>query len=136
MKKSKKKKVSNLKFLKVKTGTVKDFFADIKNVLRSADKKESIKKHFSTLTFVDPGEMLHFLSATKIKLINSIRNHPDSITNIAKATHRKVSAVRRDIREMESVGIVNIHEEPNPSGHGLHKVVELAAPTLKLEAII
>lgn len=137
MKKLKSKKATSsksLKVLKVKTGTVKDFFASSRKIMRAADKGESIKKQSATLTFVDPSEMLRFLSATKLKLISNIRHHPDSISNIAKAMHRKVAAVRRDIREMESVGIVKIHEEPNPAGHGLHKIVELAAPALKLEA--
>lgn len=137
MKKLKSKNVikpKSVEVLKVKTGTIKDFFANTRKIMRAADRGESIKRQCATLTFVDPSEMLHFLSAAKLKLISSIRSHPDSITNIAKATHRNVAAVRRDIREMESVGMVKIHEEPNPAGHGLHKVVELAAPALKLEA--
>lgn len=69
-------------------------------------------------------------------IINTIRNHPASISNIAKATHRKVEAIRRDVREMESVGIVKTYTEINATGHGRHKVVKLAAPTLKLEAFI
>lgn len=127
-------KSKSAKVLIVRTGTVKDFFAGIRKDMRAADKRQSIKRRPATLTFVDPSEMLHFLSAAKLKLISSIRNHPDSITNLAKATHRKVAAVRRDIREMESVGIVKIHEQRNPAGHGLHRIVELSAPALKLEA--
>lgn len=125
-----------LKVLTVKTGSVKDFFASARDVMRAADKKVSIKKRGATLIFEDPTEMLHFLSASKIKLINVIRKHPDSISNIAKATHRKVEAIRRDIREMENVGIVKTHSKTNPTGHGRHKIVELSAPTLKLEAFI
>lgn len=141
MKKLKSKKAVNVKrkslnILTVKTGSIKDFFASARNVMRAADKNEFIKKRCATLTFVDPTEMLHFLSASKIKLINIIRNHPNSISNIAKATHRKVEAIRRDIREMESVGIVKTHTEINSTGHGRHKIVELAAPTLKFEAFI
>ncbi|HSW71632.1 MAG TPA: MarR family transcriptional regulator [Gammaproteobacteria bacterium] len=134
MKKSKSKRTANI--LKVKTGSVKEFFSGAREIMRAADRGEIIKKRCATLTFVDPTEMLHFLSAAKIKLIASIRKHPDSITNIAKAIHRTRSAVKRDIHEMESVGIVKTHEEVNPAGHGRHKIVELVAPTLKLEAYI
>src|SRR5437660_372476 len=104
MKKSKKTKSvkRSVKIMKVKTGSVKDFFASTREVMRAADKGDPIKKRCAILTFVDPNEMLHFLSASKIQLIASIRKHPDSITNIAKATHRTPSAVRRDIYEMES----------------------------------
>lgn len=138
MKKSKNKKNKKLsiKILKVKTGSVKEFFASARDAMRTADKGKPIKKRCATLTFVDPTEMLHFLSAAKIKLINNIRQHPDSVTNIAKAMKRNPSAVRRDIHEMENVGIVKTYEETNPQGHGKHKIVELVAPTLKLEAYI
>jgi len=138
MKKSKNKSVKKktIKVLRVKTGSVKDFFASAREVMRAGDRGESIKRRCATLTFVDPSEMLHFLSAAKIRLIANIRKHPDSITNIAKAMKRTLSAVRRDIHEMESVGIVKMHDEVNPRGHGRHKIVELVAPSLKLEAYI
>ncbi len=134
MRKSKTKK--SFKLVKVKIGSVKDFFDSAKKTMRAADQGKSLPKRCAILTFVDPSEMLHFLSASKIKLINNIRKHPDSITNIAKAINRPRSAVRRDIHEMESVGIVKTHEETNPTGHGKHKIVELVASTLKLEAYI
>jgi predicted transcriptional regulator len=103
--------------------------------MRSADKGEPIKRRAATLTFVDPTEMLHFLSAAKIKLINSIRAHPDTITNIAKGIKRNRASVYRDINELVKFGLVETHEEINP-GHGRHKVVKLIAPLLKLEAYI
>jgi predicted transcriptional regulator len=62
----------------------------------------------------DPVEMLHFLSAAKIKLIKSIRNHPDTVTNIAKVIKRDRSSVNRDILELKKFGLVKIHEEVNP----------------------
>lgn len=125
----------NIKFIKVKTGTVEDFFATVKNVMRSADEHKLINPTCATLTFVEPTEMLHFLSAAKIKLINSIRNHPDTVTNIAKVIKRDRSSVNRDILELKKFGLVKIHEEINP-GHGKHKIVELISSHLKLEAII
>jgi predicted transcriptional regulator len=122
------------KSITVKTGTVDEFMAHVKNVMHAADKGEPIKPSY-TLTFTDPKEMLHFLSDKKIELINLIRNHPDSITNIAHAIKRNRAAVYRDIREMKKFGLVQIHEEINV-GHGRHKIVELVADRLKLEAYI
>lgn len=121
--------------VRVKTGTVEEFFSDVKSIMRSLDKGESIKKRAATLTFVDPTEMLHFLSVAKLKLINSIRKHPDTITNIAKEINRNRASVYRDINELEKFGLVKTHDEINP-GHGRHKIVELVAPRLKLEAYI
>lgn len=125
----------NLKFVKVKTGTVEDFFSTVKTAMRSADEHRLVKPSCSTLTFAEPTEMLHFLSAAKIKLIKVIRNHPGTITNIAKVIRRDRSSVNRDILELKKFGLVSIHEEINP-GHGKHKIVELISSHLKLEAII
>ena len=79
--------------------------------------------------------MLHFLSETKISLIKTIRRHPDSITNIAKAIKRNRAAVYRDIHELENYGFVKTSEEINP-GHGRHKIVTVVASELRLEARI
>lgn len=133
--KSKLKSKSSLKLIRVKTGTLEDFFSGVKDAMRAIDRNEPIKKRAATLTFVDPSEMLHFLSAAKIKLIHSIRKHPGTITNIAKLTKRNRASVYRDINELEKFGLVKTHEEINP-GHGRHKIVELVAPRLKLEAYI
>lgn len=130
--KSKKAKSS---LLKVKPGSVEEFFSTVGSVMRLADKGEAIKARIRTLSFEDPTEMLYFLSSVKLKLIHRIRQQPDSITNLAKDTHRKISAVTRDINELEKVGIVRIHSVINP-GHGRHKIVELTAKKLKLEASI
>lgn len=126
---------SSLKFVRVKTGTIEDFFSNVKDIMRAADKSESIKERAATLTFVDPTEMLHFLSEAKIKLIKSIRKRPNTINNIAKSIKRNRASVYRDINELEKFGLVKTHEEINP-GHGRHKIVELVAPMLKLEAYI
>lgn len=124
-----------LKLVRVRTGTVEGFFTTVKDVMRTADRGEPIKQNYATLTFADPAEMMHFLSISKIKLINIIRNHPDTITNIAKVSRRNRASVYRDISELEKFGLVKTHEEINP-GHGRHKIVELVASKLKLEAYI
>lgn len=124
-----------INLVRVRTGTVEGFFSTVKDVMRTADRGEPIKQNYATLTFVDPAEMLHFLSISKIKLINIIRNHPDTITNIAKVSRRNRASVYRDISELEKFGLVKTHEEINP-GHGRHKIVEVVASKLKLEAYI
>lgn len=126
--------MNKLKSIIVKTGTANEFMARVKRIMRAADKRGAIQPSY-TLSFEEPAEMLHFLSETKIKLINAIRKHPDSITNIAKAIKRNRTAVYRDIHEMELFGLVKTHEEINP-GHGRHKIVRAAASAFKLEAYI
>jgi predicted transcriptional regulator len=69
--KAKKQAKTKLSTIKVKSGTVDEFFANVKDIMRSADKGESIKKRCAVLTFADPSDMLHFLSASKIQLIKN-----------------------------------------------------------------
>lgn len=126
--------MSKPKSITVKTGTAMEFMDNVKKIMRTADKGEPIQSS-CTLIFEEPLEMLHFLSEAKIKLIHTIRNQPDSVTNIAKATHRNRAAVYRDITEMERFGLVKTHDEINP-GHGRHKIVEVVAAKLRLEAHI
>lgn len=120
--------------LTIKTGTVDEFFTKVKSIMRAADKGEAIKPEH-TVVFENPVELLHMLSNAKIKLINIIRKHPDSISNIAKAIKRNRAAVYRDIQELEKFGLVKTLEEVNP-GHGRHKIVKVAADRLRLEAYI
>lgn len=134
MKNTKPRKIKS-SLLKVKPGSIEEFFSTVGSVMRSADKGEPIKPRIRTLTFEDPLEMLRFLSTVKLNLINRIRQQPDSITNLAKDTHRKISAVTRDVNELEKVGIVQTYSAINP-GHGRHKIVELTATRLMLEAFI
>ncbi len=122
------------KNITIKSGSVNDYLQNIKHIMRSADKSETIKPS-QTLTFEEPSEMLHFLSETKINLIRTIQKHADSITNIAKAIKRNRASVYRDINELEKFGLVEIHEEINP-GHGRHKIVMSLASKFKLEAYI
>lgn len=124
----------NKPLLKIKTGAAEELITSVKKAMRAADQKKRIPQS-RTLIFEDPLDMINFLTVTKIKLINNIRKHPDCITNIAKSLHRNRAAVYRDIHELEKFGLVKIHEEINP-GHGRHKIVELIAPALKLEAYL
>lgn len=128
-------KKNEKKLLKLKTGSVDEYFSKVRAVMRLADKGKVLESGVKTLTFEDPLEMLHFLTRVKILLINRIRKQPDSIKNLAKDTHRKISAVARDVNELEKVGIVKTHSVINP-GHGRHKIVELTAKELRLEASI
>jgi hypothetical protein len=77
-------KKPDIKFVKIKTGTVESFFSTVKDIMQSADESKTVESHCATLTFADPAEMLHFLSATKIKLINNNSRSSDKAKNIRK----------------------------------------------------
>jgi len=119
----------------IKTGTTQEFFDNVRKVMRKLDEGKSIELSAHTITFEDPTDMLHFLNQAKLNLINVIRDHPDSITNIAKKANRSRESVSRDIKEMAKYGLVKIINSVNP-GHGRQKIIEFAANQVKLEAII
>ncbi len=118
----------------VKTATTKDFFDKVRGIMKNLDEGKPVAPSH-TITFEDPSEMLHFLNDAKIKLINVIREQPDSISNIAKRAHRSRESVSRDIREMDKYGLLKISNVVNP-GHGRQKFIELIANRFKLEASI
>jgi|GEM_PF-3312287 len=86
--------MKKLKRVLIKTGSIDQFFDNLKNTMRAADKGRRLKRSYK-FTFEDPLEMLQFLSETKINLIKIIRRRPDSITNIAKAIRRNRAAVQK-----------------------------------------
>ena len=51
---------SFIKLVKVKVGTVDEFFSNVKDIMRAADRCEPIKPRCATLTFTEPSEMLQF----------------------------------------------------------------------------
>lgn len=118
--------------IQVKTGSTKEFFSSVKGTMRALDAGLPISER-KTIIFEDPIELAQLFKPNNIKIIERIRIHPDSITNIAKGLRRERSAVYRDIHELERFGLVKTHEEINP-GHGRRKVVELTSTSFKFEA--
>lgn len=118
----------------VKTGRAEDFLARVKHVMRAADQGKALPASH-TVIFEDPSEMLQFLSAARLRLIQCIRQGPGSIAELAKVTRRNRTAVSRDLRVLKQFGLVRTHQTTNP-GHGRQTRVELTAPSLKLEACI
>lgn len=107
----------------VTTGTIKDFFDRGKNISRSLDAKNKINTRKRIISFEDPKDLLRFISDKKMTLMKLIREQPDSVTALAKFLKRERSSVDRDIRILESYGLVKTHYENNP-GHGKYKIVE------------
>jgi len=51
---------SSIKLVKVKVGTVEEFFSNAKDIMRAADRGEPIKPRCATLTVTESSEMLQF----------------------------------------------------------------------------
>ena len=53
------------------------------------------------ISFEDPDEMLRLLSAARMALLKSIKEQPDSITELSGCLHRDRSAVKWNVEALE-----------------------------------
>lgn len=78
------------------------------------------------VTFEDPVEMSRSLSAERMRVIQTVQKHhaaKPTISSLAVLLKRDRKAVSRDVKVLESCGLLKIREQLNP-GHGDMKVVE------------
>jgi predicted transcriptional regulator len=86
-----------------------------------------------TITFDNPLEMLEVLTAERIRLCETARRKPFSITALAAELKRDPKSVRRDVLKLEAAGVLRTHEQANP-GHGRVRIVEPTAHRFELIA--
>ncbi len=86
-----------------------------------------------TITFDNPLEMLEVLTAERIRLCETARQKPYSITALAAELKRDPKSVRRDVLKLEAAGVIRLQERINP-GHGRVRIVEPAAKRFELIA--
>jgi predicted transcriptional regulator len=86
-----------------------------------------------TITFDNPLEMLEVLTAERIRLCETARQQPYSITALAAELKRDPKSVRRDVLKLEAAGVIRLQEQINP-GHGRVRIVEPAAKRFELIA--
>jgi predicted transcriptional regulator len=86
-----------------------------------------------TITFDNPLEMLEVLTAERIRLCETARRQPFSITALAAELKRDPKSVRRDVLKLEAAGVLRTLEQPNP-GHGRVRIVEPTAHRFELIA--
>lgn len=116
----------------IKTGTEEDFFARGRHLAKLADQGEIIAEN-RIISFEDPADVMKLITTTRLALFRTIKEAPGSITDIAARLHRDRSAVKRDLDELEQVGLITIEEKVLP-GHGRMKEVRAAAPRFQLIA--
>ena len=118
--------------LTIKTGTEEDFFARGRRLAKAADRGESIPAE-RIISFEDPADVMKLITVTRLALFRAVKEAPGSITDIATRLHRDRSAVKRDLDELEQVGLVTIVEKILP-GHGRMKEVRATATRFQLMA--
>ena len=121
----------------VGTGTVQEFFMRAHEDARKMDRGELLPPEIR-VTFEDPIEMLRALSAERMRVIKTVRKHhatKPTVSRLALMLRRDRKAVSRDVKVLESLGLLKTREQPNP-GHGMMKVVEPLAEKYYLTATV
>jgi|ERR1051326_4914065 predicted transcriptional regulator len=121
----------------VSTGTALEFFKRAHADAKKMDRGELLPPEVR-VTFEDPIEMLHALSVERMKVIKTVQKHhgaKPTVSKLAVMLKRDRKAVSRDVKVLESFGLLKTREEANP-GHGIMKVVEPLADKYHFTAII
>jgi predicted transcriptional regulator len=116
------------------TGTVDEFFARSRERARKLDRGERIPAGIK-VTFEDPADLLQVLSTERIRLLHAVGAKPIPVSQLASELKRDRQAVMRDVRLLESFGLLKTREAPNP-GHGRQKLVAPLAARYQLVANI
>lgn len=118
----------------VSSGTVEAFMERSLERARRMDRSEKLPSQI-TMTFEDPSDLVRVLSTERVRVLHAVRAKPAAVSELAVTLKRDRKAVRRDVSLLESFGLVNTREEPNP-GHGRRRVIEPSAAKYRLVATI
>jgi predicted transcriptional regulator len=117
------------------TGTAADFFARTKEHAKKLDRGEKLAPEIR-LIFEDPADLLRVLSLERLRVLRTIRTKKSpTISGLAMTLKRDRKAVSRDVKLLESFGLLRTRHESNP-GHGVNTVVEPLAKKYHLTAIL
>lgn len=121
----------------VSTETVGGFFKRAHEDAKKMDRGELLPPEIR-VTFEDPIELLRALSVERMRVIKIVRKHHatnPTVSTLAVILKRDRKAVSRDVKVLESFGLLKIRKQANP-GHGIMKVVEPLAEQYHLAATI
>ena len=120
--------------VKVGVGTVEEFFERALNRARKLDRGERLTPEMR-LTFEDPADLIRATTLKRVEIIHTVRKHSAAVSELAILLHRDRAAVDRDVKVLESLGLVKTDWETNP-GHGRRKIVRPLAGKYELVATI
>ena len=117
------------------TGTLGEYVERSINRAKKLDRGERIEPELR-VTFQDPADLLRVLSVERIRVLRSIRGKTKpTISGLAVILKRDRKAVSRDVKLLESLGLLRTREKSNP-GHGVMTVVEPLAKKYHLTATV
>jgi predicted transcriptional regulator len=118
--------------LTIKTGTEQEFFARGRRLAKAADRGETLPDE-NIVSFEDPADLMRLLTSKRLELFRAVKDMPGSITQISERLKRDRSAVKRDLDELASAGLVSITDMVLP-GHGMMKQISACAQRFTLQA--
>lgn len=114
----------------IKVANADDFFKRGKELAKLADQGKRIPTE-RVIAFEDPEDLARLITTAKLVLFRAVKECPGSITDLSQRLHRDRSAVKRDIDELERIGLVEVEDMPFP-GHGRKKEVRAVAEQVLL----
>jgi predicted transcriptional regulator len=120
--------------LAVSTGGVDEFINRSLDRARKLDRGERLKLELH-MTFEDPADLVRVLTTQRIRLLETLRQQPGPVAGLATSLKRDRKSVGRDIKVLESLGLLRTEKKPNP-GHGQITVVSPVAAKYRLTATI
>ena len=117
------------------TGTLDEYVERSIDRAKKLDRGERIEPELR-VTFQDPADLLRVLSVERIRVLRTIRRETKpTISGLAIILKRDRKAVSRDVKLLESLGLLRTRDESNP-GHGVMTVVEPLAKKYHLTATV
>lgn len=114
----------------IKVASADEFFKRGKEIAKLADQGKRIPRE-RIIAFEDPEDLARLITTAKLVLFREVRECPGSITDLSQRLHRDRSAVKRDVDELQRIGLVEVEERIFP-GHGRKKEVRAAAEQVLL----
>ena len=118
----------------LKTGTAADFFSRTKEHAKKLDRGEKLAPEIR-LTFEDPADLLRVLAGERLRVQRTLREQRTTVSGLAAILRRDRKAVSRDVKLLESLGLLKTYRESNP-GHGVNTIVEPLAKKYHLTATL
>ena len=109
----------------IKVANTDEFFMRGKEIAKLADQAKRIPRE-RVISFEDPEDLARLITTAKLVLFREVKECPGSITDLSQRLHRDRSAVKRDIDELERIGLIEVEDIPFP-GHGRKKEVRAVA---------
>lgn len=85
------------------------------------------------IVFENSMDLLACITPERIRLIETARRSPQSVSDLAKSLRRHRAAVHRDVKALADHGLVTVQKRSNP-GHGQVQIVAATAAQFTVSA--